>query len=175
MFCPVKSIGISPAASCLLAFLSFAPHVAVALPEDSQQPIQIDADAAELDQNRNLATYHGNVRMQQGTMQVTADKMTIELRDKTVVRITAEGNNAHYQQQLKADDSMVSANARTITYYTQDERVSLVGDATLTQNRNQFSGAAINYDIREGKVDAQAANDGKVQMILQPTVLDEPQ
>jgi lipopolysaccharide export system protein LptA len=175
LFCPRKFVGISLATNALLALLSLAPASAVALPEDSQQPIQIDADAAELDENKNLATYHGNVQMRQGTMQVSADKMTIELRDKTVVRITAEGNNAHYQQQLKADESMVSANARTITYYTQDERVSLVGDATLTQNNNQFSGATINYDIREGKVDAQAAGEGKVQMILQPAVLDEPQ
>ena len=149
--------------------------MALALPEDSQQPIQIDADAAELDENTNLATYHGNVRMRQGTMQVTADRMTIELRDKSVVRITAEGNSAHYQQQLKADESMVTAQARTITYYTQDERVTLIGDALLMQNNNQFSGAAINYDIREGRVEAQADDDGKVQMILQPTVLDESQ
>jgi len=173
LFCLAKSIGSSLAVSVLTAFLSFGADFAFALPEDSKQPIQIDADSAELDENKNLATYHGNVRMRQGTMQVTADKMTIELRDKTVVRITAEGDSAHYQQQLKPDESMVSAQARTITYYTQDERVTLVGDATLTQNNNKFTGEAINYDIRDGKVDAQAANDGKVQMILQPAVLGE--
>jgi lipopolysaccharide export system protein LptA len=175
LFCPAKPIGISLFTSALVSVLTFGCNDAAALPEDSQQPIQIDADSAELDQNKNLATYHGNVRMQQGTMQVTADKMTIELHDKTVVRITAEGNTAHYQQQLKPDETMVFADARTITYYTQEDRVALVGDATLTQNNNRFSGEAINYDIRAGKVDAQAGDAGKVQMILQPTVLDEAQ
>ena len=40
-----------------------------------------------------------------------------------VVRITAEGDRAHYQQQLKADESMVFADAKTIVYFTQEERV----------------------------------------------------
>ena len=75
---------------------------AVALPEDAEQPIHIHSDSAELDQNKNVAIYHGAVRMEQGTMLVTGDTMTIELQDQLVVRITAEGDRAHYQQQVKA-------------------------------------------------------------------------
>ena len=143
-----------------------------ALPEDAAQPIQINADSAELDENRNLAVYHGNVRMEQGTMRVTADTMTIELKDQLVVRISAEGDRAHYQQRLTADESMVFADAKTITYYTQEERVQLKGRAYLTQNLNEFSGDEINYNIRDGKVDAQGNGDGKVQMILQPAAVN---
>jgi lipopolysaccharide export system protein LptA len=146
-----------------------------ALPEDAEQPIHIRADSAQLDENKNLVVYHGSVRMDQGTMQVTADTMTIELKDQLVVRITAEGDRAHYQQQLKPDESMVYADAKTIVYFTQDERVHLTGNAYLTQNKNEFTGDLIEYDIREGKVDAQATGDGKVQMILQPAAVSKPQ
>ena len=65
-------------------------RAALALPEDAQQPINIHADSAELDQNKNIAIYHGSVKMEQGTMLVTGDKMTIELEDQQVVRIIAE-------------------------------------------------------------------------------------
>jgi lipopolysaccharide export system protein LptA len=148
---------------------------AVALADDAEQPIHIHADSAELDKNKNLVVYHGSVRMEQGTLRVTADTMTIELKDQLVVRISAEGDRAHYQQQLEADESMVYADAKTIVYYTQEERVQLTGNAYLTQNKNEFSGDVIRYDIREGKVDAQASGEGKVQMILQPATVSKPQ
>jgi lipopolysaccharide export system protein LptA len=180
LFCLAKTTEFadnrrSLAASFVLVTALIHAANAAALPEDSTQPIQIDADSAELDENKNLATYHGNVRMEQGTMVVTADTMTIELKDQLVVRITAEGESAHYQQQLKPDESMVFANANTITYYTQEERVHLAGNAYLTQNKNAFTGESIHYDIREGKVDAQASGDGKVQMILQPATVNKQQ
>lgn len=140
----------------------------MALPTDAEQPIHIHADTAELDEAKNLAVYHGSVRMEQGTLTVTADKMTIELKDQLVVRIIAEGDRAHYQQQLKPDESMVFADAKVIVYYTQEERVDLTGNAYLTQNKNEFTGELIKYNVREGKVDAQGDGQGKVQMILQP-------
>ncbi len=144
------------------------PHVTLALPEDAEQPIHIQADSAELDETRGTATYRGSVRMDQGTLRVTADTMIIELKNERVVRITAEGKRARYRQQLKKDQSEVRADAETIVYHTQDERVELRGDAFLAQDGNEFRGQVIHYDIRAGKVDAKADQPGGVQMILQP-------
>ena len=155
--------------------LGVAAGNAVALPEDAEQPIHIHSDSAELDQNRSVAIYHGSVRMEQGTMTVTGDKMTVELQDQLVVRITAEGDRAHYQQQVKADESIVFADAKKIVYFTQEERVELTGNAYLTQDKNEFTGEMIKYNVREGKVDAQASGQGKVQMILQPAALKKQQ
>jgi len=148
---------------------------ALALPADSQQPINIHADSAELDQNKSIAIYHGSVRMQQGTMTVTGDKMTIELEDQQVVRIIAEGDRAHYQQQIKPDESMVLADAKKITYFTAEERVELVGNAHLMQDNNEFTGELIKYNTNEGKVDASSNGQGSVQMILQPSALKKQQ
>jgi lipopolysaccharide export system protein LptA len=149
--------------------------LAFALPEDSQQPIHIHSDSAELDQNKNLAIYHGSVKMEQGTMTVTGDTMTVVLQDQLVVRIIAEGNRAHYQQQVKPDESMVFADAKKIVYFTQEERVELTGNAYLTQDKNEFTGELIKYDVNEGKVDASANGQGKVQMVLQPAALKKQQ
>ena len=108
-------------------------------------------------------------------MLVTGDKMTIELEDQRVVRIIAEGDRAHYQQQLKPDESTVFADANKITYFTQEERVELAGNAHLTQDKNEFAGEVIKYNTREGKVDAQANGQGTVQMILQPAAVKKQQ
>ncbi len=149
--------------------------LAWALPEDAQQPIHIHSDSAELDQNKSVAVYHGSVRMEQGTMKVTGDTMTVELKDQLVVRIIAEGNPAHYQQQVKPNESKVFADAKKIVYFTQEERVELTGNAYLTQDKNEFTGELIKYNVREGKVDAQANGQGNVQMILQPAALKKQQ
>jgi lipopolysaccharide export system protein LptA len=115
------------------------------------------------------------VKMEQGTMTVTGDTMTVVLQDQLVVRIIAEGNRAHYQQQVKPDESMVFADAKKIVYFTQEERVELTGNAYLTQDKNEFTGELIKYDVNEGKVDASANGQGKVQMVLQPAALKKQQ
>ncbi len=150
-----------------VATLIMAVPVSWALPEDADQPINIRADTAELDESKGLAIYRGSVQLDQGTLRVTADTMTIELVDQKVVRITAEGDLAHYQQQLNLDDDVVVANAKTIVYHTQTERVELVGQAFLSQNDSEFRGALIVYDMRAGKVNA-SATEGRVEMILAP-------
>jgi lipopolysaccharide export system protein LptA len=137
------------------------------VPEDADQPINIRADTAELDETKGLAIYRGSVQLDQGTLRVTADTMTIELVDQKVVRITAEGNLAHYQQQLNPDEETVRADAETIIYHTQAERVELIGQAYLTENDNEFRGTLIEYDMRAGKVNARAT-EGRVEMILSP-------
>lgn len=168
---PIHSLALTLAVS----LLCIAASEAIALPEDAEQPIHIHSDSAELDQNKSVAIYHGSVRMEQGTMTVTGDKMTVELQDQLVVRIIAEGDRAHYQQQVKADESIVFADAKKIVYFTQEERVELTGNAYLTQDKNEFTGELIKYNVREGKVDATANGQGKVQMILQPAALKKQQ
>ena len=140
----------------------------MALPEDADQPIHIRADSAEMDQQQGLVTYRGKVQADQGTMRVTADVMTVEYVDEKVVRITAKGTPAHYQQQIEADQQQVKGHSSTIVYHTQDERVDLKGNAFLTQEGNEITGDLIKYDIVAGKVDAKADKKDPVYMILQP-------
>ncbi|MDH3641825.1 MAG: lipopolysaccharide transport periplasmic protein LptA [Gammaproteobacteria bacterium] len=140
----------------------------MALPEDADQPIHIRADNAEIDQQQGLVIYRGAVRVDQGTLRVTADEMTVEYVEQKVTRITAIGTPAHYQQQIDADKEQVKAHSSTIIYYTQEERLDLMGDAFLTQEGNEVTGDLIKYDIVAGKVDAKAETDDPVRMILQP-------
>jgi lipopolysaccharide export system protein LptA len=159
---------IYAAGGALCAAIACYPAVAIALPEDADQPIHIRADNAEIDQQQGLVIYRGEVRVDQGTLRVTADEMTVEYVEQKVVRITAKGTPAHYQQQIEADEDQVKAHSSTIIYYTQEERLDLLGDAFLTQEGNEITGDLIKYDIVAGKVDATAESEAPVRMILQP-------
>lgn len=143
------------------------------MPEDSQQPIHIRADNAEIDNKSKRVIYRGSVQVDQGTLRVTADEMTVEYQDQKVVRIIAVGAPARYKQQLEADDEVVNADASTITYYTQDERVDLKGDASLEQEGSTVTGDFIRYDIVDGKIDATAEGNNRVQMELQPAFSEQ--
>lgn len=145
----------------------------LALPEDAAQPIHIQADSLEMDQQAQRGIYRGSVRVDQGTLRVTADEMIVEIRDNKVIKITASGNPAHYQQQLEKNAGQVEADASIIIYHTLEERLDLRGNALLTQQGNKISGDYIRYDIVAGKVDAQAEEDGRVLVVLEPADLEE--
>ena len=99
--------------------------------------------------------------------------MIVEYRNKKVVKITASGNPAHYEQQLEANEGAVRADAKVIVYHTLEERLDLRGDAYLTQQGNEITGDFIRYDIVAGKVDAEADEGGRVRVILVPDNLPE--
>ena len=142
------------------------PGSALALPEDSEQPIQIQADRAELEETTGVAIYIGNVRLDQGTLRVTADRMTIHTAEERVVRVEAEGERAHYQQQPAVDGPFVQADANKIIYFLDDERVKLEGQAELTREKEYFASGVIRYNMRTGQVDA---SEGRVRTILSPS------
>ena len=139
---------------------------AAALPEDADQPIHWRADQAEGDMaGRTILT--GAVRMEQGTLQVDADRMVIEYEGDAVVRVVAEGKPAHYRQTLRADGGPVEADAAKIIYHASEERIELIGEARLTQARHEFRGEVIQYNFRAGIIDAVDERDG-VRMVWAP-------
>ena len=145
------------------------PLTARALSEDADKPIHITGRSAEMDRTAQTLVYHGNVRIDQGTLRVVADTMVVEYEKEQVVRIIATGKPARYQQQLEGDQGQVHANASQIVYHTQTEALDLMGQAQLLQRGSELKGDVIRYDIVAGKVDARAENERPVRMTLQPT------
>ena len=141
---------------------------ALALSDDADMPIQINSDELVYEEKASKATYKGNVKVNQGSLTITADKVTIEFEDDRVVRLIADGSPAHYSQKLQTDQENMQADATTIIYHTRDEKVALKGDAHLTQEGNDFRGALIEYDIRAGRVDAASQKPDRIKMTLQP-------
>ena len=149
---------------------------AAALPDDAEQPIEIESDSAELDEVSGVAVYAGNVRMRQGTMVVTAETLTIRTADDAVTRIVADGDAepATFVQQLEPGpatdpDLQVRGRASQIVYVTNEERIEFEGEAELSQATDRFEGQRITYDLRERRVNASAGSDGeRMTFVLDP-------
>lgn len=160
---------------CLVA-LVFGPSMAVmALPDDSEQPIRIQANSARLDERRNTAVYTGNVIITQGSMRLTGNEVTLNTdADGAVSKIVSKGSPATYEQTPRADQSPVRSRGQTIEYMAENEQVVLIGQANLEQDGNRFQGEYISYDINSQVVNAGRQGSGasggsdRIEITIQP-------
>lgn len=163
-----------------LAMLTFfTAEVASALESDRKQPIEINADQAELDESKGEAHYMGNVVLTQGSLIIRADTLIIKADAANQIKqVTASGKPAEFNQTPEAGKPPVVAKAKLIDYYVADEKLVLQQDAIVVQNDSTFQGSQIQYDIRNHRM--QATSNGKktgvserVKMILPPSTSPE--
>ena len=166
--------------SLVLVALMLGPALpAMALPEDSEQPIRIQANTATLDDRQNTAVYTGDVIVTQGTMRLTGNRVTLNTdADGAVSKIVSVGNPATFVQTPRPNQGPVNARGQTIEYYADDERVVLIENAHLDQDGNTFQGEFVTYNVRRQVVEAgRAAETGtqqRIEMTIQPRKRSEP-
>lgn len=156
--------------------LALATNVAAALPEDHLQPIKITADRAVRDEKQGLTIYLGNVAMQQGSLRIEADSITIYRIVEEADKIVAEGSPARLRQQPRLNEAFVHASANTIEYFKSEDRVHLRQDARLEQDGSTVTGETIDYLISQQVVQANSANDSgdnRVEVVIPAHTLQQ--
>jgi lipopolysaccharide export system protein LptA len=160
-----------------------------ALATDKDQPIEIEADYAELRKTERQTIYSGNVIVTQGSIRMWGDKLTVfydendELKDAIL-----DGKPAHFKQRPDGRDEDFEGEALRMEYHAQDERLHLINDAKLTQGKMKFSGPLIVYDTKnsvltgqgrakttaDGKAEGEKPAGGRVRMIIPPKQNKDP-
>ena len=158
------------AISFLLSSALLMPGIVLALTSDSEQPIQIEADSMAIDEGKGVSIYQGHVSYVQGTVKMTADKVTIYSVNGEFHRFTAEGERVNYQQMLDDDKGELKAKARLIDYHAEQGHILLKGNAHVMRGEDEFSGSHIEYDASKDVVNARKASNGgeRVQVVIQP-------
>ncbi len=152
----------------LLVVLTFS-SASFALPEDSQQEIRIASDSAFMDKIQGQLVYTGHVEMQQGTLSIQADKITLIRNDDGLQKVIAEGKPATYEQTIVADEGKTHAYGDTIIFQTSNEELTLLKNAGLEKQGNLFAGEKIVYLMKEQRIKADnQKTDTRIQMIIQP-------
>ncbi len=157
------------AGAILLALLS--NHVA-ALPDDNEQPINIQSDRASQKtlENGETTEYFGNVQMIQGSLKINGEHITIHSKNREVTSIIARGTPATFEQQSDSESPPVEAQAETLDYQLQDETVILLVDACIKKDGSTVTGKRIEYNIAAEKIKASGGgtDSSRVNMILLP-------
>lgn len=146
---------------------------ALGLESDAEAEMTIQADHAEFDRMTGIAIYTGRVVLEQGTLLIKADQITLYSdTDQKLKKSVAVGKPAHYQQLMDGDEGPTKALGHSITYLADEKIITLLKDAFLEQEGNSFSGSEIIYDINNENIKAKGVNesqpDGRVKMIIQP-------
>lgn len=150
--------------SWLLFFIS---NIAFALSTDRNQPLNIEADKAQLDNVKGYTVYIGNVVVNQGSLQLFADKVTLTYNnDKQVQTIIAESNGqmVRFKQILDTKEE-VRAQAKRMEYLAKDDILHLKQDAQVWKAKDTVSGQHIVYDAKKAQV---TASEGRVKVIIEP-------
>lgn len=147
----------------IIVNLSASPF-ALALDNDQNQPISLTADSADIDDQKGISIFMGRVTLTQGSLTLTADKLTTYY-DKTrkinnIIAQTLDDNNksetkqAFLKQLPEGQTEYIKAQADTITYRIDNNKVSLLGNAIFWQNKSIFRGEKIDYDINNSQLKA---------------------
>lgn len=139
---------------------------------DDQQPIEIESDSLDIDDVRGVSIYRGNVELRQGEGRMWADQMTIyTTAAQTLDKIVSEGQPARFRDYTGKGEA-IDGSARRIEYYAAKQMVVLDGEAHLEQNKNEFLGNRIEYDMASRVVRAGLAagddGNGRVRTLILP-------
>lgn len=167
----------------LLTILSAIPANAENLRalEDRHQAIEIHADRAIRQERQGLTAYKGNVLIQQGSLRLEADAVTIsQAESDSPTEIIASGQPAKFSQQPDPDKPLIHAWADTIYYHLGDGKILLDGNARLEQGEAQVSSARIEYLISEQVFSAGSDRNGdepgsRVQVIIPAQQRKQPE
>lgn len=165
--------------SCLLGLLV---QTAWALDDDTNQPAFLDADNMEIDFNKGVRIYRGNVVFTQGSMRLNCDKLVTYMDDNQALKeVICTGGPARFKQRLENQDEDMRASALEITLNQENDRLLLESQARIEQGDSIITGDKVNYDLatRKAKVTgghpsmqldngSESQDSSRVRVIIQP-------
>jgi lipopolysaccharide export system protein LptA len=153
----------------LAAMALSTPIASHARQSDFSQAIDVRADRSEFDQKAGTQTLTGNVEITQGSIKITANRISISLQNNALSRIEGSGSPIRFQQENDAGE-LITGIAEKISYDAISGTLILAGGATLTQPRQQLTSERIVFDSRSQKVSADGggSDSGRVSIRIQP-------
>lgn len=154
----------------LMLFLVNLP--AIALTTDHQEVVHIVADSSIYNYKSGMNVFEGNVKIDQGTTHITADKvMTKDNRYHKIQEAIAYGTKqlAHYWTLPKLNEPEIHARARIIKLYPIETNVVLEQNVMLTQGENSFRGELIFYNKKNQTIVVPAAKNSRAVLVYNPS------
>lgn len=148
---------------------------------DRAKPVNLEADRVTVDENKQTATFEGNVVLTQGTLMIRGDRMIVQQDADGFKSGTAHGNLASFRQKREGFDEYVEGYAERIEYDSKADRVQMFNRAYLKKSNDEVRGNYISYDAATeffrvtggGKQAATPGNpEGRVRAIIQPKSRD---
>jgi lipopolysaccharide export system protein LptA len=142
---------------CAAAALALAAIPCGAERADREKEIVVGADRLLGDDVNRTSTFEGNVVVTQGTMRMTANKVTVKEDPERHKYYIAYGAPVTFRQKRDNVDEWVEGYAERAEFDDRNEVLKLFNHARVKQNTNEITGDFISYDMRQGVVEVSAA------------------
>lgn len=149
-------------------------QTASALPSDVDQKLEVVADSSLINYKTGVNVYEGNVKANQGTTQLMADRITTKNNAQhKIEEAIAIGINrlAEYTTIPKEGDLLFSAQARIMKFYPLKSIIILEKDVVVTQGENNFHGPLIVYNTKDQTIKAPPSKEGRATIVIEPSKL----
>lgn len=153
-----------------VVIIALIHSAAWALESDRSKPIHIEADRVTIDDQKKISRYSGAVKMSQGSIQATADEITVYSGADGPEQIVLTGNPATFRQRPEGKTQDAYGRAQRIEHNTDREVTLFIGAARFWQGQEEFAGERIEYQAVRDLVRAQGSSDGssRVRIVIQP-------
>lgn len=135
----------------------------IAIQSDFDQPIHVSSVSQRAAMKDNTVVFQDDVLLTQGTIKLTADKLTIIRGEKPNHEIMiAEGKAATFYQ-TQEDGRPLDAQANKIHYDVAKSIITLTGNAQIKQLDSRINGSKIVYSLETEEL--AVSNDGQKQRV----------
>jgi len=130
----------------------------------SRAPIDITSDTVEQNNKQNIVIFKGNVVAKQEEVTVYTSVMTVyyDPETKKVKEIVATGNVKVVQLEKRAT-------SQKATFYQNENKIVLEGDAVLREGDNVVRGERVTYFANEDRSLVEGARGGRVNTRITPS------
>ncbi len=115
---------------------------------DRNKPIHLEADQVIVDDTRHISTFIGNVRLSQGTLLISGDKIVVVEDKDGFKHATAYGNTAEFRQKREGLEGYVEGYGERIEYDSRTGTLNFEEKARLKRDKDEVSGDNITYNVK---------------------------
>lgn len=142
---------------------------------DREKEIVVGADRLTADDNNKTSTFEGAVVITQGTMRMTANKVTVrEDKDRHKFYV-ANGAPVTFRQKRDNADEWIEGFAERAEFDDRNDVLKLYSRARVKRNNDELTGDFISYDMKRevaevtgAPANAKTPNAGRVKVIITP-------
>jgi len=159
-----------------LLLIALCPQFSHGEIDDSDQPIEIEADTMMVEETKNTSTYEGDVILTQGSLIINADKLIIREDRQGFQHSTSIGKPTTFKQKMKGSDEYIEGKALRIEYDGHMDKIHLYEEAFVKKGDDEVWGDYIMYDatsefaqaLSRQNTDKSSNKKGRTKAIIKP-------
>lgn len=128
---------------------------------DREKEIVVGADHLTADDANRTSTFEGTVVVTQGTMRITANRVTVKEDADRHKYYVANGTPVTFRQKRDNTDDWIEGFAERVEFDDRNDVLKLFSRARVKRNSDELAGDVITYDMKKELAEITGAPSGR--------------